>query len=143
ITLETRWAMKKAAAPSILAVILLAVAVIAEAQQPKKIPRIGYLGAASPTRGRREAFREGLHDLGYVEGKNIFIDYRYAEGKPDRLAALAAELVRRKVDVIVTASPASTRSAKQATSTIPIVMAFDDDPVGSGFASSLARPGGN
>src|SRR5262245_10044190 len=76
-------------------------------------------------------------------GKNIFIEYRYAEGKLDRLPALAAELVRLKVDVIVTGSPQATRSAKQATSTIPIVMAFDDDPVGSGFVASLARPGGN
>src|SRR5215467_1619268 len=126
-----------------LIIAFLGGAAIAEAQQTKKIPRIGYLGAASPTRGRREAIRQGLRELGYVEGKNIFIEYRYAEGKPDRLPALAAELVRLKVDVIVTASSQATRSAKQATSTIPIVMTFDDDPVGSGFAASLARPGGN
>src|SRR5215470_15552725 len=136
--------MKRAVVRSIaVAVMLLAMAIIAEAQQPKKIPRIGYLGAASPTRGRREAFRQGLRELGYVEGKNIFIDWRYAEGKLDRLPALAADLVRLKVDLIVTGNPQATRSAKQATSTIPIVMAFDDDPVGSGFAASLARPGGN
>jgi putative ABC transport system substrate-binding protein len=135
--------MKKKISGLALCAMLLAFSFPVHAQQSKKIPRIGYLGAASPTRGRREAFREGLRELGYVEGKNIFIEYRYAEGKLDRLPSLAAELVRLKVDVIVTASPASTRSAKQATVTIPIVMAFDDDPIGSGFVASLARPGGN
>jgi putative ABC transport system substrate-binding protein len=125
--------------------MLLALCVSAEAQQPKKVPRIGYLGAnfRSTNPARIEAFRQGLRELGYVEGKNIVIEWRFADGKPDRLAALAAELVRLKVDVIVTAGPASTRPAKQATVTIPIVMGFDDDPVGSGYAASLARPGGN
>ena len=138
--------MKKAAMTSILIVaILLAVAVIAESQQPKKIPRIGFLVASSPspTATRVEAFRRGLRDLGYVEGKNIGIEYRYAEGKLDRLPTLAVELVRLRVDVIVTSGPVSTRSAKQATVTIPIVMGFDDDPVGSGFVASLARPDRN
>ena len=117
----------------------------AAAQQPKKVPRIGFLGATSPSTisARVEAFRQGLRELGYVEGKSIFIDWRFAEGKADRLPALAAELVRLKVDVIVTGAPQATRSAKQATVTVPIVMASDDDPVGSGFVSSLARPGGN
>jgi putative ABC transport system substrate-binding protein len=117
----------------------------AEAQQPTKIPRIGFQSAAFPSANaaRIEAFRQGLRELGYVEGKNIVIEYRYAEGKLDRLSELAAELVRLKVDVIVTAAPSSTRAAKKATSTIPIVMAFDNDPVGSGFVASLARPGGN
>ena len=117
----------------------------AEAQQPTKIPRIGFLGASSPSAisARIEAFRQGLRELGYVEGKNIVIEYRYAEGKLDRLPALAAELVRLKVDVIVTAGPAPTRAAKEATATIPIVMAQDPDPVGNGFVASLARPGGN
>jgi putative tryptophan/tyrosine transport system substrate-binding protein len=138
--------MKKAAVPSILvAVVLLALGVTAEAQQPKKVPRIGILGGTSRSTNpaRIEAFRQGLRELGYVEGKNIVIEWRYAEGKPDRLPALAAELVHLKIDVIVTAGPPPTRAAKQATSTIPIVMALDDDPVGSGFAASLARPGGN
>ena len=138
--------MKKAGAVSILfVVVLLAVAVLAEAQQPAKIPRIAYLGGASfaASSARIEAFRQGLRELGYVEGKNIVIEWRYAEGKIDRLPALAAELVRLKVDVIVSAAPPGTRAAKQATATIPIVMAFDDDPVGSGFVANLARPGGN
>ena len=117
----------------------------AEAQQPKKVPRIGFLNATSPSAvsARIEAFQQGLRELGYVEGKNIVIEYRYAEGKPDRLPALAAELVRLQVDVIVTAGATDTRAAKQATATIPIVMAQDNDPVGSGFVASLARPGGN
>ena len=111
----------------------------------KKVPRIGYLAAASLSAfaTRTEAFRQGLRELGYVEGKNIIIEYRYAEGKLDRLPALAAELVRLKVDVIVTGGAPATRSAKEATRTIPIVMASDADPVGSGFVASLARPGGN
>jgi putative ABC transport system substrate-binding protein len=118
---------------------------VAQAQQPTKIPRIGFLAGASLSAiaGRTEAFRQGLRELGYVEGKNIIIEYRYAEGKLDRLPALAVELVRLKVDVIVTAGPTSTRPAREATVTIPIVMTQDSDPVGSGFVSSLARPGGN
>jgi ABC-type uncharacterized transport system substrate-binding protein len=138
--------MKRAGVPSILVVVVLvAVAVIAEAQQPGKVPRIGFLVANFPSTnpGRVEAFRQGLRDLGYVEGKSLVIEWRYAEGKPDRLPPLAAELVRLKVDVIVTAGPAATRPAKEATVTIPIVMGFDNDPVGNGFVASLARPGGN
>ncbi len=92
---------------------------------------------------RVEAFRQGLRELGYVEAKNIVIEYRYAEGEHDRLAALAAELVRLKVDIIISAGPTVTRSVKKATVTIPIVMGFDNDPVGNGFVPSLARPGGN
>jgi putative ABC transport system substrate-binding protein len=128
-----------------LSAILLALALPTQAQQPKKVPRIGYLEAASASANlaRTEAFRQGLRELGYVEGKNIVIEWRYAEGKVDRLPALAAELVHLNVDVIVTAGPAATRPAKEATSMVPIVMAFDNDPVGSGFAASLARPGGN
>jgi putative ABC transport system substrate-binding protein len=138
--------MRKVGWSSILvAAMLFAVAVIAEAQQPKKIPRIGFLGALSPSSisARIEAFRQGLRELGYVEGKNLVIEYRWAEGKFDRVPALAAELVQLKVEVIVTAGPTDTRAAKQATVTIPIVMGFDNDPVGSGFVASLAQPGGN
>src|SRR5262249_14887365 len=124
---------------------LLAMPFAAEAQQPAKLPRIGYLTAASPAAqaGRLEAFRQGLRELGYVEGQNIVIEYHYAEGKLDRLPELAAELVRLKVALIVSAGPAVTRAAKTATMTLPIVMAFDSDPVGNGFVASLARPGGN
>ena len=138
--------MRKAWILSILlVVVLLAVAVIAEAQQAKKVPRIGFLGAAYPSTNaaRIEAFRQGLRALEYVEGKNIIIEYRWAEGKPERLPDLAAELVRLKVDLIVTTGPTVTRAAKEATNTIPIVMAQDSDPVESGFVASLARPGGN
>jgi putative ABC transport system substrate-binding protein len=118
---------------------------VATAQQAKKVPRIGFIGgsSASAVAARLEAFRQGLRELGYVEEKNIVIEYRYAEGKVDRMPDLAAELVRLKVDVIVTAGPPATRPAKEATNTIPIVMAQDSDPVGNGFVASLARPGGN
>jgi putative tryptophan/tyrosine transport system substrate-binding protein len=128
-----------------LCAILLALCASASAQQPTKIPRIAYLTAASLSAisERTDTFRQGLRDLGYVEGKNIVIEWRSTDGKLDRLPALAAELVRLKVDVIVTAGSAVTRPAKQATSTIPIVMAQDTDPVGNGFVASLARPGGN
>jgi ABC-type uncharacterized transport system substrate-binding protein len=129
----------------IVAAMLLAFAVIAEAQQPAKIPRIGYLsgsfGSTSPD--RREAFRQGLRELGYIEGKSILVEYRYADGKFDRLPALATELVRLKVDIILTAGPQATRPAKEVSSTIPIIMAQDPDPVGNGVVASLARPGGN
>jgi ABC-type uncharacterized transport system substrate-binding protein len=126
-------------------VMLFAFCFPAQAQQPTKIPRIGYLSpnSLSFNPARIEAFRQGLRELGYVEGKNIVIEYRNTEGKLDRLPSLAAELVRLKVDIIVTTSPAPTRAAKEATSTIPIVFAQDGDPVASGFVASLARPGGN
>jgi len=123
--------------------VLFALGSIANAQQPAKMPRIGFLSSNTVPTSWREGFRQGLRDLGYVEGKNIFIEYRSAEGKPDRLPALAADLVRLKVDVIVTLGSDITRTAKQTTVTIPIVMAQDSNPVGSGFVASLARPGGN
>jgi putative ABC transport system substrate-binding protein len=124
---------------------LLSVCIVAEAQPPTKIFRIGFLGTPprSAISERIEAFRQGLRELGYDDGKNIGIEWRYADGKLDRLPALTAELVHLKTDVIVTAGPQATRSAKEATVTIPIVMGFDNDPVGSGFVASLARPGGN
>ena len=111
---------------------------VAQAQEPTKISRIGLLNtnAAAAFAARTEAFRQGLREFGYLEGKNIQVEYRYAEGKLDRLPALAAELVRLKVDVIVTAVSSATRSAKEATSTIPIVMAQDNDPVGNGLSAA-------
>jgi putative ABC transport system substrate-binding protein len=128
-----------------LGAVFLAISFPVQAQQPTNIPRLGYLTAPpfSAITAQHEAFRQGLRELGYVEGKNIFVEWRSAEAKLDRLPELAAELVRLKVDVIVTAGPAPTRAAKGATSTIPIVMAFDNDPVGNGFIASLARPGGS
>jgi putative ABC transport system substrate-binding protein len=129
-----------------LITVLLITAPSAQTQQPTKIPRIGYLTADSRSARsdvRAEAFRQGLRELGYVEGKNIFIEWRQAEGSLDRLHTHATELVRLKVDVIVTGGPTATRPVKEATTTIPIVMTQDSDPVGNGFVASLARPGGN
>jgi ABC-type uncharacterized transport system substrate-binding protein len=115
------------------------------AQQPAKIPRIGYLtGASLPSvSANTEAFQQGLRELGYVEGKTLVIEWRGADGNRDRQRALAAELVRLKVDVIVASSGGDTRAAREATAAIPIVMAQSDDPVAAGFIASLARPGGN
>ena len=129
----------------LLALLLLGCVGMAQAQQPKKVPRIGFLSSLSrqAVANRIEAFRQGLGELGYAEGKNILIEWRYAEGKTERLPELAADLVRLKVDVIVTGGPAVNRFAKEATASIPIVLTFDNDPVGNGFAASLARPGGN
>jgi len=124
---------------------LLAAPLGAEAQQTTKTTSIGYLSgpSLSANAARIEAFRQGLRELSYVEGKNIVIEWRSADGKFEGLPALAAELVRLKVAVIVTSGGALTRRAKEATSTIPIVMTNDPDPVGDGFVASLARPGGN
>ena len=137
--------MKKKLTSLALYAMLFALCFPAEAQQPTKVPRIGFLfaGAPSAVMGRIKAFRQGLQERGYVEGKNIVIEYRYGEGKLDRMLPLATELVHLKVDVIVTGGPTDTRAAKQATTILPIVMAQDSDPVGSGFIASLARPGGN
>jgi putative tryptophan/tyrosine transport system substrate-binding protein len=125
--------------------MLLALSLPAEAQQPTKIPRIAYLSATSLSgnAARIEAFRLGLREVGYVEGKNIVIEWRSVEGNIDRLPALVTELVRLKIDIILSAGPLVTRAAKEAASTIPIIMTTDNDPVGSGFVASLARPGGN
>lgn len=128
-----------------LSAMLFALYPVTEAQQPKKTPRIGFLIASSPSPAspRVEAFRQGLRELGYVEGKDIVVEYRHGEGKPDRLPALAADLVRLKVEIIVTGGTSPATAAKEATVTIPIVMTQDIDPVGNGFVASLARPGGN
>jgi putative ABC transport system substrate-binding protein len=124
--------------------LLFALCASAQAQQLKKRPVIGILGAGSAKNNdRTEAFFQGMRELGYVEGKNIVFEKRYAEGKRDRLPALAAELVRLKVDLIVAGGANATRAAKKATSTIPIVMVQSGDPVAAGFVASLARPGGN
>ena len=118
---------------------------VAAAQPPTKTWRIGYLGPVSPSAGAPllESFRQGLRELGYAEGQNISIDYRWAEGRPDRFPALAVELTQLKVDVIVTYNNAGVAALQRATRTIPIVFASVGDPVESGFAASLARPGGN
>jgi putative ABC transport system substrate-binding protein len=140
--------MKKVSWSSILvAAMLLAVAVVADAQQPTKISRIGYLSArdSASESARAEAIRLALREHGYIEGQNIATEYRYAEGKLDRLPQLAAELVRLKVDIIVvTGGDPDIRAVKNATKTIPIVMGGSGtDPVEAGFIDSLARPGGN
>ena len=127
-----------------LCAMFLALSVPVQAQQAGKIYRIGYLSArwAEEQKGLLAAFQQGLRELGYVEGKNIVIEQRYAKGKRDRLPALAAELVRLKVDIIVTHGGRGVRTVKKASSTIPIVMTYQADPVGTGLIASLARPGG-
>jgi putative ABC transport system substrate-binding protein len=138
--------MRKTVISFALCAMLLALCASAEAQQAaKKIPRVGILSLnpASVQKDRVEAFREALRKLGYVEGQNINIEYRYGDNKSERMRGLAAELVHLNVDVIVTTGSSATRPAKEATTTIPIVMMSDNDPVGSGFVTSLARPGGN
>jgi putative ABC transport system substrate-binding protein len=133
---------------SALCALLFALCSSAESQQQAKLPRIGYVAQrTSPTRHMADpagdAFQQGLRDLGYVNGKNILIDYRYADGSSDRLRTLVADLVRLHVDVIVSPALPAIRLAKQATNAIPIVMVITGDPVASGLVDSLARPGGN
>jgi len=130
----------------LVVLIVFALCFPAQAQQPKKVPLIGYLSPldSASDSARAEAIRVALRELGYIEGQNIAIEYRYAEGKRDRLPELAAELVRLKVDLIVAAGGTSTQAAKNATKTIPIIMVGGGaDPVEAGFVESLARPGGN
>jgi putative ABC transport system substrate-binding protein len=126
-----------------LAAFMLALVRLAEAQQPAKTPRIGFLRTAAPPESYLGAFRQGLKELGYIEGKNIGFEYRWAGGKTDQLPALAAELARLKVDIIVTDGTPPALAARKAIGTIPIVMASSGDPVGTGLIASLARPGGN
>jgi putative ABC transport system substrate-binding protein len=136
-------AIRNAKSGILVFAMLCALSYSASAQQPKNIPRIGYLSLrASPSPGDR-AFLQGLNDLGYVAGQNISIEYRWAAGKVDRLPDLAEQLVRLRVDILVVASTPVVQAAKNATATIPIVMASAADPVRSGFVVSLARPGGN
>ena len=128
----------------VAALALLAAPLVAEAQQARKIPRVGVLGGQSPEGSPPIlALRQGLRELGYVEGENIALEWRWAQGKNERLADLAAELVQLKVDVIVAAPTRAVQEAQRATSTIPIVMVFGSDPVALGFVATLARPGGN
>lgn len=136
--------MKRGIIALALGAMLLGLCLPAAAQQPKKVPRIGYLTTAAPSADSpdREAFREGLRNLGYIEGQNIMIEYRYAESRTERLPELAADLVRLKVDVIFVAGTRAAVAVKNATGTIPIVM-ISSDPLGSGLIESLARPGGN
>jgi putative ABC transport system substrate-binding protein len=128
---------------SLLLTVSLITVSSAPAQQSAKVPRIAWLTGGNIPPDRREAFRLGLRELGYIEGKNITIEWRSAQGQRDRVTALAEELVRLKVDVILTGSASDTRGTKAATTTIFIVMTNDGDPVGNGFVASLARPGGN
>jgi putative ABC transport system substrate-binding protein len=123
--------------------MLLAFCFSVNAQEPRKIPRIGVLRTGSPPDPLIDALRQGLRDLDYIEGRTLLVEYRWAEGKNERLAELAADLVRLKVDVIIAAGPGPILAAKEATRTIPIVMPVVINPVGSGLIKSLARPGGN
>src|SRR5215510_286589 len=141
---------RKLVALSVIAFVLAVGGAVAQAQQPKSVPRIGFLSrdlhpadSRAPAPLNLEAFRQGLRELGYIEGKNIVIEYRYAEGRFERLPALAEELVSLKVEIIVADTAAAARPAKKATSTIPIVMAGGSDPVQSGLVASFARPSGN
>ena len=126
-----------------LGAMVLALSVTAEAQQAKKVPRIGFLCAMNGPSPHTEGFLQGLRELGYIEGKNIHIEYRFTKGRVDPFPELAAELAGMKLDVIVTASPPAIQPTIDVTRNIPIVMAQSDDPVRSGFVASLARPGGN
>jgi putative tryptophan/tyrosine transport system substrate-binding protein len=126
-----------------LVAMLLALCLSAEAQQPKKVPRIGYFTLNAGPSDRDEVFRQGLRELGWVDGQNVMIEYRWLAGKTEQITPVADELVRLKVDVIFATSAPVIRAAKKATNTIPIVMPAAADPVGSGFIASLARPGGN
>jgi putative ABC transport system substrate-binding protein len=135
--------MKKATVPILVVVMQLAFGVIANAQQPKSIPRIGYLRAEKAPAVDIEGFRQGLREHGYVEGKNIVVEYRWADGNEERLRSLVSELIGLKVNLIVTSAPAATQAAKEATTTTPIVMVLVADPVAFGFVNTLARPGGN
>src|SRR5262245_10318700 len=130
----------------VLGAMVLALCISAQAQQTKQLPRIGlFSGSGDPSNPpmSEKAFRQGLTDLGYIEGKNILLEIRYGEGKRERIASLVAELVQLKVDVLVTGNLTAIRAAKQATNSIPIVIVTNADPVATKLIDSLARPGGN
>jgi putative tryptophan/tyrosine transport system substrate-binding protein len=141
-----RRTMKKRILVSLLPFLILNFVCLVAAQQPTKVPRIGYVsgfGDANNPGLQVEAFRQGLRDFGYIEGKNILVEYRYIEGKREQISGLVAELVQLKVDVLVSGTVPAILAAKQATKTIPIVMVTNVDPVGTGIVDSFARPGGN
>ena len=138
-----KFAIRNLKSAILLGTMLFALSALVGAQQPGKVHRVRYLSARLGIEARDEAFRKGLRDLGYIEGQNIVIDWRFAEEKPERLSALAKDLINLKVDVIVTHTAPAIRAAKQATKTVPIVMANVGDPVAAGFVVSFARPGGN
>jgi ABC-type uncharacterized transport system substrate-binding protein len=138
--------MKKIIFSLTLPAVLLTLSFPSEAQQPKKIPRIGYLSTSDDPKNPGpllEAFQQGLRDLGYIQGKNILVEYRYAEGKRERVPGFVAELVQLKVDVLVVPTAVAIRAAKQATKTIPTIMVTQEDPVATELVDSLAHPGGN
>ena len=128
-----------------LAAMLLSLTFSAAAQQPQRVPLIGYVSIGDPKNpgSRIEAFRQSLHDLGYNEGKNILVEYRYLHGDRGRIPTVVTELIQQKVDVIISGTPPVMRALKQATKTVPIVMVTTQDPVAAGYVNSLARPGGN
>jgi putative ABC transport system substrate-binding protein len=144
---RSQWSgVSKNVFPVALSAMLFALCSSADARQPGKIPRIGYVSASghsSNPGAQIDAFRQGLRELGYVEGKNILVEYRYTEGMPDRIPSFVAEVVQLKVDVLVSSILRAIRAAKDATKTIPIVMVINADPVSAGLVDSLARPGGN
>jgi putative tryptophan/tyrosine transport system substrate-binding protein len=132
----------------VLGSLLVVIEAVAEGQQPERMPRIGYLASfgspdASPGKHQLNAFRKGLRDLGYIEGKTIRLDYRYPKDNPEQAPELAADLVRQKVDILIAVDSSAIRATKQATKTVPIVMITNQDPVAAGFVDSLAVPGGN
>src|SRR5262249_59015668 len=135
--------MNKRIFVSLVQTLALTCVCLVHAQRPTKIPRIGFLTSGAATRDSSELFLQGLGELGYVEGKNILIEYRYADGGSQPLSELAEELVRLKVDLLVTIATEPSLAAQRATKTIPIVMVTPGDPVGAGLVASLARPGGN
>jgi putative ABC transport system substrate-binding protein len=142
-SMSLKSAIRNSQSGILLGVMLLALCSSAAAQQTAKVYRIGYLRSETPPEVDIEGFRQGLREHGYVEGKNIVVEYRWADGNEDKLRSLAAELIRLKVDLIVTSAPAATQVAKEATKTVPIVMVLVADPVAFGFVNSLAHPGGN
>jgi putative tryptophan/tyrosine transport system substrate-binding protein len=135
--------MKAKLLPYALLALILTTIHLADAQQPKKSPRIGVLFPGGPGGSWLEAFRQGLHDLKYIEGKNIIIEYRFAKGNSERIPDLAADLIHKKVDLIITSGTAQARAIQQVTTATPILVVVTGDPVGTGIVASLARPGGN